>query len=309
MDWLVESEDVPQTKSTSPWKVVIVDDDPEVHAITQLSLSDFQFEGENITFVNLYSGDEAKQYFLENNDAALMFLDVVMESENAGLTVVNYLRKELQNTYTRIVLRTGQPGSAPEHSIVQNYDIDGYIAKTSMTVNSLKQSVYIALRSYRDLVRIQNYKKSLETVVSAITSMNEIDDVICLSKGILTQIASIFNMGHAKVLVTGLQGYTKGLSTTKEWDIILESDSAHFILEAENNEFKSISDKIISTKKNLNKGNIYGYYYSSKKDTESVFILKTEEPLSNTAEKLLALYMTNVVLTIENLILSKLDVN
>jgi len=305
MDWLVEKEGVPQTKSLSSWKIVIVDDDPEVHTMTQLSLSDFQFEGKNITFVNLYSGKEAKQYFLKNNDAALVFLDVVMESDDAGLTVVNYLRNELNNTYTRIILRTGQPGSVPEHSVIQNYDIDGYIAKTSMTVSSLKQSIYIALRSYRDLVRIQNYKKSLEAVISAITSMNEIDDVISLSNGILTQIASIFNMGHAQVLVTGLQGYTKGLSTTHKWDIILKANSAHFILAAENNVFKSISDNILSTKKNINKGNIYGYYYSSQKDTESVFILKTEQPLSSTAEKLLALYMTNVVLTIENLILSK----
>ena len=307
MDWLVEQEDIPETPSLTPWKVVIVDDDPEVHHITQLSLSDFKFEGKEIEFVNLYSGSDAKQYFLENADVALVLLDVVMESDDAGLKVADYLRKELQNTYTRIVLRTGQPGSAPEHSIFQNYDIDGYIAKTNMTVNVLKQSMYIALRSYRDLQRIQNYQKGLEVVVSAITNLNQIDDVMSLSKSILTQISGIFNMDHAQFLVTGLQGYTKGVTKNELWDIVLESNDARSMEESksEHHAFKSISNKILHSKKNISEENIYGYYYTSNKKTESAFILKTEQPLSDTAKKLLALYATNVVITMENLILTK----
>ena len=179
MDWLIENEEPPKAKSISQWKIVIVDDDPEVHNITQLSLSGFQFEGKDIQFVNLYSAMQAKQYFLENNDVALVLLDVVMESDDAGLQITNFLRNELKNTYTRIVLRTGQPGTASEHDIFKNYDIDGYIAKVSMTVNHLKQSIYIALRSYRDLMRIQNYQKGLEVVISAITNMNQIDLTKC----------------------------------------------------------------------------------------------------------------------------------
>jgi len=307
MDWLVEQEDIPPCPTLSPWKVVIVDDDPEVHNITQLSLSEFKFEGKEIAFVNLYSGSEAKQYFLTNDDVALVLLDVVMESDDAGLKVADYLRKELKNTYTRIVLRTGQPGTAPEHSIFQNYDIDGYIAKTNMTINILKQSMYIALRSYRDLLRIQHYQKGLEVVVSAITNLNQIADVMSLSKSILAQISSIFNMGHAQFLVAGLQGYTKGITATEQWDIVLEANDEHTIEAGESvhNAFKAISNKIFLSKSNVSEENIYGYYYTSKKNTESAFILKTEQPLSNTAKKLLALYATNVVITMENLIITK----
>lgn len=307
MDWLVDQEDIPECPALSPWKVVIVDDDPEVHNITQLSLADFKFEGKEIEFVNLYSGIDAKQYFRENNDVALVLLDVVMESDDAGLKVADYLRKELQNTYTRIVLRTGQPGSAPEHSIFQNYDIDGYIAKTNMTVNVLKQSMYIALRSYRDLLRIQNYQKGLEVVVSAITNLNQLDDVMSLSKSILAQISSIFNMGHAQFLVTGLQGYTKGITPINHWDIVLESNDAYPMEEgkSEHKVFKSISNKILHLKSNISEENIYGFYYTSIKKTESAFILKTEQPLTSTATKLLALFAKNVVITMENLILVK----
>lgn len=309
MDWLIENEETPKAKSISQWKIVIVDDDPEVHNITQLSLSGFQFEGKDIQFVNLYSATQAKQYFLENDDVALVLLDVVMESDDAGLKITNFLRNELKNTYTRIVLRTGQPGTASEHDIFKNYDIDGYIAKVSMTVNHLKQSIYIALRSYRDLMRIQNYQKGLEVVISAITNMNQIDNVFTLSKGILTQIASIFNMSHAQFLVTGLQGFTKAITSTAndKWDIVLEADEAYFI-DADENEptiFKALSERTLLSKKNSKEENIYGYYYLSQKNTESVFILKTEQALSTTAEKLLALYVTNVVITIENLISSK----
>jgi CheY-like chemotaxis protein len=310
MDWLSE-DDTLQNKSQSQsqlvWKIVIVDDDPQVHNITKLSLSGFLFEEKKLDFISLYSGTEAKQYFLENDDISLVLLDVVMESDDAGLRVVDYLRKDLKNTYTRIVLRTGQPGLAPEQSIFQDYDIDGYIEKTSMTVNTLKQSIYIALRSYRDLLRIQNYQKGLEVVISAITNMNQLDDVMSLSKGILTQIASIFNMGHVQFLVTGLQGYTKGTTPNDNWDIIIKSYHPYFTEEDSHDhiEFKAISNEVLQTKSNINKENIYGYYYLSKRKTESVFILKTEQPLSNTAEKLLALYVVNVVITIENLLLTQ----
>lgn len=307
MDWLIEQEDIPKKSASVPWKVVIVDDDPEVHNITQLSLENFKFEGKEIQFINLYSGTEAKQYFLENNDVALVLLDVVMESDDAGLKVADYLRKELKNTYTRIVLRTGQPGSAPEHSIFQHYDIDGYIAKTNMTINVLKQSMYIALRSYRDLLRIQNYQKGLEVVVSAITNLNQIDDVMSLSKSILKQISSIFNMAHVQFLVTGLQGYTKGVSQNNEWDIVLEPNDAKPLDESTNEHvvFKSISEKILQSKTNVCEENIYGYYYTSNKNTESAFILKSELPLPDTAIKLLGLYASNVVITMENLVMSK----
>ncbi len=308
MDWLSDCVDEPLKSSLPCWKVVIVDDDEEIHKVTKLSLNSFQFEGRDLEFVSLYSGEEAKAYFKESSDVALILLDVVMESDDAGLQVANYLRNELNNSYTRIVLRTGQPGKAPEHSIFEKYDIDGYKAKTELNLNALKQVLYIALRAYRDLVKIQHYQKGLETIIYSIADMNQMENVLDLAKGILTQLKGIFNSEHTQFLVVSTQGLAEDSAEIK-WNIIIDRNDAIFIdntysvePDSKLNEF---SKKILATKQHVFEKEMYGYYYCSRRNTESVFVLESVEKLSTTDEKLLKLFVNNLVITIENLSRSK----
>ncbi len=308
MDWLSNSVDEP-LKSTLPcWKVAIVDDDEEIHKVTKLSLNNFQFEGRNIEFVSLYSGAEAKEYFKENNDVALTLLDVVMESDDAGLQVANYLRNELNNSYTRIVLRTGQPGKAPEHSIFEKYDIDGYKAKTDLNLNALKQVLYIALRAYRDLVKIQHYQKGLETIIYSLADLNQIQNVLDLAKGILTQLKGIFNGEHTQFLVVSTQGFTEDSAEIK-WNIVIDRNDTISIDNTDSakddNKLNLFSKKILSAKEHVFEKEMYGYYYCSRRDTESVFVLESVEKLSSIEEKLLKLFVNNLVITIENISRSK----
>jgi len=132
MDWLSDKSNLSQPLTTNTWKVLIVDDDDEIHKVTQLSLSDFSFEDKSLEFISAYSGDDAKRILREFDDIALVLLDVVMESDDAGLKVSKYIRNELENHFTRVVLRTGQPGFAPINDVMQYYDIDGYLAKTEI---------------------------------------------------------------------------------------------------------------------------------------------------------------------------------
>lgn len=129
-------ESPPDTTPPDSWKVMIVDDEAEIHNITQLSLADFTFGGKGLTFVNAYSGREAKELIQAHPDTALILLDVVMESDHAGLEVVKHIRNELDNKMVRIILRTGQPGQAPEEKVIVNYDINDYKAKTELTTRS-----------------------------------------------------------------------------------------------------------------------------------------------------------------------------
>eukprot|EP00487_Bulimina_marginata_P013136 TRINITY_DN9898_c0_g1_i1.p1 TRINITY_DN9898_c0_g1~~TRINITY_DN9898_c0_g1_i1.p1 ORF type:complete len:152 (+),score=22.57 TRINITY_DN9898_c0_g1_i1:49-504(+) len=145
MDWLKEEDNLLPPLSTKTWKVLIVDDDDEVHKVTQLSLSDFSFEEKNIEFISAYSGNEAKKILRESDDIALVLLDVVMESDDAGLKVSKYIRNELENHFTRVVLRIGQPGFAPIDDVMQDYDIDGYLAKTEITKHKL--NTYLLYRT------------------------------------------------------------------------------------------------------------------------------------------------------------------
>jgi sigma-B regulation protein RsbU (phosphoserine phosphatase) len=156
----------PGTQPRQGWKVMIVDDEREIHNITQLSLTDFTFDDKPLTFINAYSGREARELIQTNPDTALILLDVVMENDHAGLEVVKYIREELNNHFVRIVLRTGQPGQAPEERVIVNYDINDYKAKTELTTQKLFTTVVTALRACNHLETIERLtaeKVRLET--------------------------------------------------------------------------------------------------------------------------------------------------
>ncbi|MDY6937615.1 MAG: response regulator [Cyanobacteriota bacterium] len=149
-----EDSDAIQDLDERPWKVLIVDDEEEVHKITTLALQDLTFEGKPLRFLSAYSGEEAKQLIRAHPDTAIVLLDVVMETENSGLEVVEYIRNILGNQLVRIILRTGQPGRLQENLIVLKYDINDYRTKTELTVQKLFTTVVTSLRTFSVLIGI-----------------------------------------------------------------------------------------------------------------------------------------------------------
>jgi signal transduction histidine kinase len=147
---------------SSRWKVLIVDDDAAVHQATKLALRNFSFENKHLTLISAYSGEEAKKIIADRPDTAFILLDVVMETNDAGLQVVKYIREELNNRQVRVILRTGQPGDAPEESVILNYDINDYKLKVELTRQKLITTAIAALRSYRDVVELTESRKTLE---------------------------------------------------------------------------------------------------------------------------------------------------
>jgi diguanylate cyclase len=143
------------------WKVIIADDEPDVHRATQIALGNLIFEGKPVVFVSAYSGEECKQLINVHTDAALILLDVVMETNDAGLRLVKYIREELDNHQIRIVLRTGNSGEAPEDSVILNYDINDYKLKVELTRQNLLTTLLASLRAYRDIITIEHQKIKL----------------------------------------------------------------------------------------------------------------------------------------------------
>ncbi|MEW6991178.1 DUF3369 domain-containing protein [Colwelliaceae bacterium 6441] len=313
MDWLAEESSIDNTSNDDakewPWKVVIVDDDQEIHKVTKMTLSNFEFEGRKLEFINLYSGEEAKNYFSKHDDISLVFLDVVMESNHAGLNVVKHIRETLNNHYTRIVLRTGQPGNAPENDVIRDYDIDGYKSKTELTVSSLNHAVFIALRSYRDLIRIQNYQKGLEALIHSIVHLKEIEDVMELSSAILTQIKYVLNAENTHLIIKEPQAYAFTHSKTKAWNIAMDDTQAVFVdkkrLEAKDSPLVKIVHQAFSEKSSVISPPYFCHYYCSHKGTETVFTLKHQEKLNRMSLKLINLFSNNIALIIENLLLTQ----
>ena len=149
------------------WKILVVDDEAEIHNVTKLVLNDFAFEGKSITFLSAYSGEEAKALIEKHPDTALILLDVVMETDDAGLDVVKYIRDVLGNLLVRIILRTGQPGQAPEDVVIIHYDINDYKTKTELTTRKLFTAIVSALRAFRALTRLEESRKQLAQIAQA----------------------------------------------------------------------------------------------------------------------------------------------
>ncbi|MCU6497288.1 PAS domain S-box protein [Rugamonas sp. A1-17] len=171
-DWMIEDEAPPvsqpqagkpgTTPAPAPWRVLIVDDDVDVHVVTKFSLSNVCFQGRRLSFLHAYSGEEALTTLRTTPDIALVLLDVIMETSDAGLNVARHIRETLHNNLVRIVLRTGQPGQALEHSIILDYDINDFWCKTDLTTRKLFTTVISSLRAYSGLEQAHRQTQALQ---------------------------------------------------------------------------------------------------------------------------------------------------
>lgn len=163
----------PQQSTQPPWKILIVDDEPEIHIVTQLALTGLSVDGRAVLLCGAHSAQQARHMLATDGDIALVLLDVVMEREHAGLELAHWIRRVLNNQAIRIVLRTGQPGLAPEQRVMLDYDINDYRAKTELTAQRLVTTILGGIRSYRDISIIEQQKIGLSRVISATASLFE----------------------------------------------------------------------------------------------------------------------------------------
>src|SRR3954465_7031716 len=191
----------------APWKVLLVDDEPDIHDITKLTLNRFRLDGRALTFLHAYSGAEAKQVLAREPDIALVFLDVVMEREDSGLEVARWMRQDLDNQFTRIVLRTGQPGQAPEERVIVDYDINDYKEKTELDRTKLFTTTFAALRAYRDIMKVEEarrvqhtYREGLERVIEASAHIFQQRNLKDFASGLLQQVVALLRLEQSMLL-------------------------------------------------------------------------------------------------------------
>lgn len=204
---MIEPNEFPPAPQTQParsaWTLLIVDDEEQVHTVTTLALDGFAFAGRRLRFLHARSAREAKALLEQQPDIALVLLDVVMESDTAGLDVVQFVRNTLANKFVRVILRTGQPGQAPEMEVITRYDINGYMHKTELTWERLYTAVYTSLSTYRDLIALEANRKGLEKIIEATAQLFEIHSIERFAQGVLEQlIALLFVESDAMMLRT-----------------------------------------------------------------------------------------------------------
>jgi response regulator RpfG family c-di-GMP phosphodiesterase len=205
-----------QPAGGKPWRVLVVDDEPDIHTLTQLNLRGFSYAGRTLELLHAGSEQEARTLLQQEQDIAVALIDVVMETDNAGLQLVEHIRNDLNNRMMRLIIRTGQPGVAPERDVINNYDIDDYKDKTELTAQKLYTTVRTALKAYHDLKVIDANRRGLDLILSVTPKLYlQQQEMSVFFSGVLTQVASLCNVDTG-IMDASLNGFVATLEGTAD---------------------------------------------------------------------------------------------
>lgn len=316
-NWLEDDTGEAAQANQPPWHVLVVDDEPDVHQVTRLALANIDFLGRPLNIISSYTGAEALDTLRSNNDIALVLLDVVMESENAGLEVARIIREELQNHRVRIILRTGQPGVAPERQVIESYDINDYKAKTELTRDKLFTAVLGSLRSYNDIMTIEHQRAMLEAnrrgllkVIDASRTIFRQQSLDQFAQGVLEQLQALlfFEQEALYVVVkggltalTGHDGEIRVMYATGGYQSLCNQNLDEGQLE----HFRTSIDLAIREERSVyGKDHFVGFFKAPHGPT-NLLIIDGPVELSNPDTGLVELFCRNVSIAYENLMLSQ----
>jgi len=303
MDFLAETN----THADQPWKLLLVDDEPEIHEVTRLVLSNFRFEGKPLQFLSAYNVEQAKRLLETHDDIAATLLDVVMETETSGLELVKFIREDLHNHQIRIVLRTGQPGQAPEHEIISNYDINDYKEKTELTSQKLATVMFASLRAYRDIMTIEANKRGLERVIAASSHIFSHEKSAEFASAVLSQLTALVGMERGAL-------YCK-LGSAKNTDsdgLIVAAATGDYAKYINHRADEGLPAHIVKTlktacetKQHLFQQDHYVLHFTDTLHGESLLYVGETWDLSELDYKLVEVFCTNVSIGFENLHLNQ----
>jgi|JFJP01.1.fsa_nt_gi signal transduction histidine kinase/response regulator RpfG family c-di-GMP phosphodiesterase len=206
----IKPMDTQKSPQLPPWKILIVDDEVDIHTMTQLGLKNFEFGNRPLKMLHAMSGVEAREILLVEPDIAVALIDVVMETDDAGLRLINFIRHELRYSLIRLMVRTGQPGMAPEREVIEHYDIDDYKCKTELTTDKLYLMMRMALKSYRELATLDVNRKALRKILENVPRFNYAQSLTQLFHYVLSQLIDLCHLGENRLIY----GVSSGLILT-----------------------------------------------------------------------------------------------
>ena len=299
-----EVEHKPAAPAATPWVVLLVDDDAEVHTVTKLALRGFTFMGRSLELLSATSGKDGLAMFSQREDIALAIVDVVMESEHAGLDLVHAVRNQLDNHRTRLVLRTGQPGQAPEDKVIREYDIDDYKEKTELTLQKLRTLLYSKLRAYRDLCVIENQRDGLARVMQATAQVQNTSSLPVFASAVLSQLTSLLNLDHSALYCVVLPNQAPG--TTRESRTL--AATGDFVQYRTGQSFADLPalvaerfQTVLEHKKAQHFDDAYVMYTPSDQGGDNLLYVNHARLLDKMDRQLLELYTQSVAITFENM--------
>ena len=291
------------SKSQKKWRILVIDDDDSVHQVTKLVLADAEIENRQLEIVSVYSMEEAKKKLLEDSDFCMAFVDVVMETDHAGLELVQWIREDLKNQSIRLVLRTGQAGTAPEAKVIKDYDINDYKEKTDFTSNKMITTVYASIRAYRDIMTIQRSLDAFKKLIEATHDLLRKDQLKSFGSAALSHLLALMNVDSSALYIARTQVdfdlHSSSLILACTGKYVSESDS----LESSDisDEVKEKIQQVFITKEHFSNENCFVGYYQSSINAASVLYIEFEDDNEHFKVNLAELFATNVALILESL--------
>ena len=287
-------------------QILIVDDDEDVHQATTFALQGLEILHHPLEFLHAYSAAEAETILLREQNIAVILLDVVMESEDAGLRLVERIRHDLRQTNPRIILRTGQPGYAPELSAVRDYDINDYKTKNELTRTRLYTSVTAAIRSYDQICKLDASRKGLELIVAASGRLVAENGLQAFAAGIITQIAALLGVGaEGLVCAQELLADESGENSTPQ--IVVVAAAGRFaglvqrhLEEIDSERVRDAISRCLSMKTNLIENQAVALFFPARSGNHFAAFIDSPELLSEIDQHLLQVFCSNIAVCAEN---------
>ena len=292
-----------------PWKVLIVDDDAGVHEVTKLALGNFEFDGRPLQLLHAYSAHQALEVLGDHGDIAVAMIDVVMEREHAGLELVKEIRQGLKNKLIRLILRTGQPGQAPERVVIRDYDINDYKEKSELSAQKLYSAIFTSLRSYRDLAALDANRRGLEHVIRASGAIFQISELSQFIQGVLEQLIALLYLDTDSIFVNCDKCDGLALENRGERLRVLAATGRYADLVGQEGEASlpegvaaAIHEALVNRSGVVRDG-VYVGYFQPDSGREDVIYITSARRLSDDDLNLIQLFLHNVSIAYENALL------
>jgi diguanylate cyclase (GGDEF)-like protein len=286
------------------WRIFIIDDDEDVHSATTFALSNLEMQHRPLEFVHAYSAVQAREMLWVETEIAVILLDVVMEQDDAGLQLVHYIREVLKMADVRIILRTGQPGYAPEIDAIRDFDINDYKTKSELTRIKLFTTVTAAIRSYEQIRAISASRRGLDLIVRASTELMALHGLQNFAAGVITQIAGLLSLKPE-----GLICVQENYGDRKEELIVIAGGGNY--QELVNQPVSHLHDQRIAdalTRTMAEKRHSYAedfttLYFVGKAGRDFAAFLDTHNALSEIDQRLLEVFCSNISVGLDNVVL------
>lgn len=209
-------------------KILIVDDHDDFrNSLKELLEDEFLKQGEKLEIMGAKTEGFAKLLLKDNPDIKVTLLDYVMEYDNSGQRIFNFIKEEIKHK-TRVIYLTGAVRETDQKIIEKRDNVDDYINKNPLDIDKIATSINRRLTTYEELERCEIKANAVLKEVEVLKTVvrKEIEEK--MGKGKV--ISKIFDQieKHAKtdahILLEGETGTGKELIANYLWKNSLKKE-------------------------------------------------------------------------------------